>query len=324
MANENYPFNIVYKVNEYIQKFGYKIRILLEEDGYFYSVEIVKIDENDNIIDIDVFAENMFENELEDCVNYAYANTKVRIKRAKEEKKKQEREKWLQETIALLSADLFTDIYSPDNGMGYSETASEIISLAERFEKELDWQGPDVEQRDFILELEKFENKILKEREPYMNLKRLLQTGTDCRFKLETAILQFVKEHGDDVTDYEINEFGLGEREDEGTITKVWNFFDNGGCHFNEDDCINSETLENIDDENWYEKLYEGMTHTAYQCLYVVVDKEGNEHLKYYRFYNGGVTFDDDQAEPDHGYVNRLTLVDLNYIIEAIRIICEK
>lgn len=164
MANENYPFNIVYKANEYIRKFGYKIRILLEEDGYFYSVEIVKIDENDNIIDIDVFAENMFENELEDCVNYAYANTKVRIKRAKEEKKKQEREKWLQETIALLSADLFTDIYSPDNGMGYSETVAEVISLAQRFDKELDWQGSDVEKRDYIIELEKFENKVRTER----------------------------------------------------------------------------------------------------------------------------------------------------------------
>ena len=109
-------------------------------------------------------------------------------------------------------------------------------------------------------------------------------------------------------------------RDGEGAITKVWNFYDNGGCWFNEDDGINSEKLESINDENWDEKLYEGMTHTAYLCLYIVVDDNGNERLKYYRFTNGGCKFDDDQAEPDHDYVSKLSLVDLSYIIEAIRL----
>lgn len=317
MAKENYPFDLVDMANKDIIEYGYRLRILVDEDEGCYSVQILTVDKDNHITETYDFADNMYVNELADCVNDAWANVRERVR-------KQNRDKWLHETIAILSADMFESLYSPDDGMGYSETASEIISLAERFEKELDWQGPDVDQRDYILELEKFENKILKEREPYMNLKRLLQTGTDCRFKLETAILQFVKEHGDDVSDYEINEFGLGEREDEGTITKVWNFFDNGGCYFNEDDCINSETLENIDDENWDEKLYEGMTHTAYLCLYIVVDDNGNERLKYYRFTNGGCKFDDDQAEPDHDYVSKLSLVDLSYITGAIRMICEK
>lgn len=158
-----------------------------------------------------------------------------------------------------------------------------------------------------------------------MDIQQLTGFQESCRRRLENAILQFVKEHGEDLTSYEINEFGLDEdREGEGTITKVWNFFDNGGCYFNEDDGLNSNTLEDIDDENWYDKLYEGMTHTAYQCLYIVVDDDGNERLKYYRFSNGGCNFDDDQAEPDHDYVSKLSLVDLSYIIAAIRLICEK
>lgn len=154
-----------------------------------------------------------------------------------------------------------------------------------------------------------------------MDLEKLLMVRDNLTRELANAILDFVRENGDDVTDYEINEFGLDEgREGEGTITKVWNFFDNGGCWFNEDDGINSETLENINDKNWYDKLYEGITHTAYLCLYIVVDDNGNERLKYYRFTNGGYKFDEDQAEPDHGYVHKLPLLDLSYIIEAIRL----
>lgn len=151
-----------------------------------------------------------------------------------------------------------------------------------------------------------------------MNLQKLLQTEADCRIILEKTILQFVREYGDDATDREINEFGLDE-EREGDITKLWNFFDNGGCCFNVDDNINSEKLNDIDGKNWHDRLCEGMTHTAYQCLYIVVDKEGAEHLKYYRFYNGGVAFDEVNAEPDHDHVSKLPLVDLSYIIEAIR-----
>ena len=154
-----------------------------------------------------------------------------------------------------------------------------------------------------------------------MDLEKLLMVRDNLTRELANAILDFVRENGDDdISDYEINEFGLDEGcEGEDVITKVWNFFDNGGCWFNEDDGINSETLANINDKNWYDKLYEGITHTAYQCLYIVVDKDGAEHLKYYRFYNGGVVFDEDQAEPDHGYVNKLPIIDLYYLINAIQ-----
>ena len=239
------------------------------------------------------------------------------------------RDKLLQETIALLSADLFEYIYSPDNGIGFSETAAEIISLAEKFEQELNWQGPDNETRDYILELDKFENKILKEKGT--DLSRLTKIQESCRNRLEYAILQFVKENGDDLTDYDINEFGLDEgREGEETITKVWNFFDNGGCYFIEtvlgkEFDIQSVRNNHAGKDGWEideavdEEIENSFNFYAYQCLYIVVDENKNERLKYYRFYNCGACFDDEGSEPDHDYVSKLSLADLCFLVEAIR-----
>lgn len=65
----------------------------------------------------------------------------------------------LKETIALLSADLYQIIYDKED-YTWSDATREIIELAERFEKELNWQDDD--DRDYILELEKFEDKIIK------------------------------------------------------------------------------------------------------------------------------------------------------------------
>lgn len=152
-----------------------------------------------------------------------------------------------------------------------------------------------------------------------MDAKQLVKTRETYRVMLVDAILQFVRENGEDLTDYEINEFGLDEgRDGEENITKVYNFFDNGGCYFYEPSAFNDDTLEDINEENFYDKTYEGTTYSAYQCLYIVVDANGNESLKYYRFTNGGLNFDDDQSEPDHDYAAKLPLLDLNYIITAI------
>jgi len=75
--------------------------------------------------------------------------------------KEQKKEKLLRETIAVLSADIYTIIYNPDKGMGWKETSAQIVSWAERFESELNWKDDD--ERDFITELEKFERKVLEE-----------------------------------------------------------------------------------------------------------------------------------------------------------------
>ena len=69
----------------------------------------------------------------------------------------------LHETIAILSADIYQEIYDNDeeHGGNYQETALYVIELAKKFEKELNWQHDD--QRDYIEELEKFEDKVLQE-----------------------------------------------------------------------------------------------------------------------------------------------------------------
>ena len=160
----------------------------------------------------------------------------------------------------------------------------------------------------------------------------LLHTRSICFDMLENVLLEFVKENGEDCGDYEINEFGLDEgRDGEGTVTKVWNFFDNGGCYFpltkvnTEFDIQEIRNNQENPDETWETDkaidvaIDNTFEYSAYQCLYIVVDENRNERLKYYRFTNGGCKFDDDHSEPDHDYVSTLSLVDLCFLVEAIR-----
>ena len=69
-----------------------------------------------------------------------------------------DKERLLQETIVLLSADIYQTIY--DNSECWTDAVDEIIHYAKEFEKELDWQEYD--ERDYYEELEKFEKKVLE------------------------------------------------------------------------------------------------------------------------------------------------------------------
>jgi hypothetical protein len=70
-----------------------------------------------------------------------------------------DKEKLLQETIVLLSADLYKQIYDGCEIYDYRAVVGIIIKLANKFEKELNWQEDD--KRDYIVELEKFEEKVI-------------------------------------------------------------------------------------------------------------------------------------------------------------------
>lgn len=63
----------------------------------------------------------------------------------------------LKETIALLSADLYGTIYNLNQDT--AATVSEVIYYAEKFERRLDWKKDD--ERDYIEELEKYEQEII-------------------------------------------------------------------------------------------------------------------------------------------------------------------
>jgi len=64
----------------------------------------------------------------------------------------------LKETIVLLAADIYPNVYK-HAGEHWGDAVSEIIGLAEQFEEELDWKDDD--DRDYILELENFERRVL-------------------------------------------------------------------------------------------------------------------------------------------------------------------
>lgn len=75
-----------------------------------------------------------------------------------------DKEYLLQETIVLLSADIYQKLYGYHES--FTDTAEKIISLAKKFEKELNWQ--EFDERDYIEELEKFEENVLNEYEKRM------------------------------------------------------------------------------------------------------------------------------------------------------------
>lgn len=70
-----------------------------------------------------------------------------------------DKQRLISESIVLLSADIYQDIYVKTGCWGYA--VDEIICLAEMFEDELGWEDDD--QRDYLLELEKFEKRVLSE-----------------------------------------------------------------------------------------------------------------------------------------------------------------
>jgi hypothetical protein len=154
-----------------------------------------------------------------------------------------------------------------------------------------------------------------------MNKKELIGLSEWLKTDLILSLKKFVMEHGTDCTDYERNKFGLDVEEQNGLrVTKVLNFYDKCGCYFFEPDMVNDDSLQDAGDKNLREALYEHVVYTAYQCLYIVVDVGGNDSLHYYRFTNGGVKWDDDQAEPDHGDCSTITLLDLHYLLQTINV----
>ena len=66
----------------------------------------------------------------------------------------------IKETIVMLAVDLYEAVF--DKKGNFADTAKEIIDLANVFETQLQWRTDGTENRDFIEELEKFEEKVTK------------------------------------------------------------------------------------------------------------------------------------------------------------------
>lgn len=69
----------------------------------------------------------------------------------------------LGETMVMMGADLFEKLYDMSDELDYTSTAVEIRDAAIEFEEQLDWKSDGSEERDYIEELEKFEQKKLEE-----------------------------------------------------------------------------------------------------------------------------------------------------------------
>lgn len=125
--------------------------------------------------------------------------------------------------------------------------------------------------------------------------------GNHCTKLLISSLMNFVLEHGDDMNDYFMNEHGI----DEENVVKVLDLASNG-CAFALPMAYN--TYGGSGD-------YE---YNAFWSLYVVNDEHDGLQLKYYRFYNTGLTFDYDEAEPDHDSADSLSLAQLEYIYRHV------
>lgn len=161
------------------------------------------------------------------------------------------------------------------------------------------------------------------------NYDKLLRECGKQYKQLVSSLTDYVRKYGENFRDRDDNGYNFfretfGFTDEDEVITKVLDFYSNGGCYFFEPASINDDTFDGLNEENFNDKLYKGVTHTAYQCLYIVVDANGMEQLKYFRFVNGGISFDEDQAEPEHGYASELSLTDLDNIITAIGLMQRK
>ena len=83
----------------------------------------------------------------------------VALAKQAEVRKAQEVNRYLMdETMILMADDIYKEVYSFDY-MDYNSAAAIVRDLAYKFERELDWKGNDAEERDYIVELEKFEER---------------------------------------------------------------------------------------------------------------------------------------------------------------------
>ena len=134
-----------------------------------------------------------------------------------------------------------------------------------------------------------------------MNTNDLRFMRQHCIDLLVASLQNFVLEHGEEMCDYYRDEHGI----DDENVVKVLDLACEG-CYFSVP--IKYQTDGNEDD-------YE---HHAFWTLYVVNDEEDGMELKYYQFYNSGLSFDDEESEPDHDYAKCLSLAELEYIYSHV------
>lgn len=154
-----------------------------------------------------------------------------------------------------------------------------------------------------------------------MDVQGLFNAELAAKKVLIDALKEFVLKNGEEMCSYYYNEFGMYEEDDGLKIVKVLNLFDNGGCFFAVQDSVCDRDLS-FDIHDSSEKIWDNIAlsfgFSTFWSIYLVRDAEGYEELKYYRFYNSGVQYDNEGSEPDHDSVEYLTLNMITLIYNAV------
>lgn len=154
-----------------------------------------------------------------------------------------------------------------------------------------------------------------------MNKNNLLRAESKAKKQLVKAIMKYVRENGEEMSEYFYNEFGMNEEDDGEKIIKVLDVSGPGCCFSCQNKANDSMEIDLHNMRHTPSFIYWHLNRMFYHCaiwaFYIVKDTEGKERLKYYMFHNEGTQYEED-SEPDHDYVDNLGLQDLHYIIEAI------
>lgn len=116
------------------------------------------------------------------------------------------------------------------------------------------------------------------------------------------ALAKYVEKHGEQFTLYHTNELGI-EQHDGETISRVINFFDNGGC-------VYARYAGNGECEA-----------TVITALYISQNERGYKSLYYCGFYNEGVEYDEDASEFIIDPISSLAIEELYLIANKIQTI---
>lgn len=151
-----------------------------------------------------------------------------------------------------------------------------------------------------------------------MDAKQLLESVEILKQIAVLNLTQFVLHNCPMITERQRADFDIEDFEGH-KATQIYDFYNLYGC---------STVMQIADDykdekkrnDDWYNILYENFEHTTYSCIYIEIDSEFEPQLMWYGFVNGGIDFDADQAEPEHGYVRDLPLYDIEVIIRQIEL----
>ncbi len=113
---------------------------------------------------------------------------------------------------------------------------------------------------------------------------------------LVSSLTNFVFEHGEDMCDYYREEHGIDDED----VVSVLDLTCKGGLAFH---------------LPWPYEEEDYCYFSSFWSLYIIrTESYSGFELKYYRFINDGMEFDEEESQPDHGYAIDLSLAELEYI----------